>query len=450
MLALSRAFKLSSVSLKQTLQIDDWNYAHYLAAAFCACAILIPLGGEILFALIALVGCYRLAVPSHRQNVLNQIGVDKTDWLLMGLAIASIFFLKAISLGWTIAFKASVRDVGTHTHFLLFIPVVAALSSLKQSDQAQLAAKAGCIVAGCIGGVWAVGHELYRWHINSDVLFKAGAQNAIVLGGFACILTIWLFLWFTQQARVWTGLGLLGAVIMMLSTGRRTPVMAIAVVIVVLSLMRWRQMRRIRIDSAGVDTKEQSKTLNRSALWLFGIIGCIVAIAVTASSWQLAATEMQKYLSQRDASTSIGARLELYTVAIKAFKAAPWFGHGAGTTYELVQRFSDQAKNVFWTGHMHNQYFQWLTETGLVGLVFVVMTLHRVWQSLTQRIDAALTWAWPASLLIAIAVWALVSAVFKQGLVNAYFVFMLALLWLWTHPNPAPLGTVTKQSNHHR
>lgn len=434
----ARKLQTTSVSVKPVSTsafspFTNWGPANYLAAAFCCFALLVPLGGEALFAVTALLGCYKLAVPTQRKRVFDQLQIDKQDLLWTGFAIGSIFLIKLASLGWTIAFKASWRDVGTHIHFALFIPVVAALITLKHQDQAEQAAKIGFILTGLVGGIWAIAHVVNGWSSTTPVLFKAGAQNAIVLGGFACVLAVWLFLWFIKQPNVWTAAALIGAVIMMLATGRRTPVLALIAVAVIVGAMRlWQSRNAIR------------KKAPNKAYWFLAIACLVIMVIATASSWQLAIDEIQKYVHTRDASTSVGARLELYTVAIKAIQAAPWFGHGAGTTFELVQRYSDQAKNVFWTGHMHNQYFQWLTESGVVGMAIICAALGWIWRTLTrsQKTASEYTWAWPASLLIVIAAWALLSAVFKQGLVNAYFVFMLALLWLWTHP--------TKQSIHHQ
>ena len=427
------------MSFNRLLGLSEWGPAHYLAAAFCCVALLVPLGGEALFAVTALIGCYKLAIRSQRKRVFAQVQIDKQDLLWTGLAIASIFLIKLASLGWTIDQRASVRDVGTHIHFALFIPVVAALITLKQTAQAEHAAKAGCVLAGLVGGIWAIVHVVKSGSAATPVLFKAGAQNAIVLGGFACVLAVWLFLWFIKQPKAWTAAALTGAITMMLATGRRTPVLSLmAVTVIVGMIVLWRSRNSLR----------KNTSINR--YWLLAL-GCLtILIFATASSWQLAWVEIQKYAQTRDPSTSVGARLELYTVALKAIQAAPWFGHGAGTTFELVQRYSDQAKNVFWTGHMHNQYFQWLTESGIVGMVIICAALGWIWHTLTRNIKTTSggpntwAWAWPASLLIVIAVWALLSAVFKQGLVNAYFVFMLALLWLWTHPTPKEAHLATE------
>ena len=417
------------MSFHRILGVSGWRPAHYLVVAFCCVALLVPLGGETLFAVTALIGCYKLIVPSQRKQVFDQIQIDKQDLLWTGLAVASILLIKLVSLGWTINFKASWRDVGTHIHFALFIPVVAALVSLKQKAQAENAAKAGCILAGLFGGIWAIAHVVKSGASVTPVLFEAGAQNAIVLGGFACILTVWLFLWFVKQPEAWTAAALTGAIIMMLATGRRTPVLSlIAVAVIVGAMHLWRSRNLIK------------KQIAIKQYWFLAVACLVVLFIATASSWQLALVEIQNYAQTRNPSTSVGARLELYTVAVKAFQAAPWLGHGAGTTFELVQNYSDQAKNVFWTGHMHNQYFQWLTESGTSGMAIICAALGWIWHTLTSskktKDAGSNTWAWPASLLIVIAVWALFSAVFKQGLVNSYFVFMLALLWLWTHSAP--------------
>ena len=69
------------VSPTQLLPFNGWGPATYLAAAFCCCALLVPLGGEALFAVTALLGCYKLAVPTQRKRVFDNLQIDKQDLL---------------------------------------------------------------------------------------------------------------------------------------------------------------------------------------------------------------------------------------------------------------------------------------------------------------------------------------------------------------------------------
>jgi O-antigen ligase len=70
-------------------------------------------------------------------------------------------------------------------------------------------------------------------------------------------------------------------------------------------------------------------------------------------------------------------RIISWTAASNAIQAAPWFGHGLGSSYNLFFRFVSADTRLYWEersfNHVHSEYLEYLEEAGLVGgLLFLI------------------------------------------------------------------------------
>ncbi|MCP4297669.1 MAG: hypothetical protein GY786_18885, partial [Proteobacteria bacterium] len=66
-----------------------------------------------------------------------------------------------------------------------------------------------------------------------------------------------------------------------------------------------------------------------------------------------------------------------WMAAYESIKAAPWFGHGLGSSYNLFFSFVPANARLFWSehsyNHVHSEYLEYLQEAGLVGgMVFLI------------------------------------------------------------------------------
>lgn len=74
--------------------------------------------------------------------------------------------------------------------------------------------------------------------------------------------------------------------------------------------------------------------------------------------------------AQGNYSTSLGFRVALWDIGLKAFRETPWFGHGVGATQSLIRRgFRDQFGMDAGFNHFHNGFLTALVQAGILGAV---------------------------------------------------------------------------------
>ena len=88
--------------------------------------------------------------------------------------------------------------------------------------------------------------------------------------------------------------------------------------------------------------------------------------------------EVRAAISAGQYDTNQGKRVAGFLVAVEMVKERPVLGTGAGHNMELFQQVLDDHHPdlkpfVGWFPHLHNQYLQSITETGLVGLALLLL-----------------------------------------------------------------------------
>jgi O-antigen ligase len=408
--------------------ITGWGWREYLVACYGSAAMLLPGGGEFLFAFTALIGLFHLSLPSLRSALATQLQQSrKLDFVLLSLAFASIFLVKALSLLWSIKPAVSFRDLSTHVHFIAF-PLVAAV--LLGCRHLMTALSVGAQATGIVGGLWATAYIFKNANNPEPFIFEAGGQNPLVLALFVAILIVWLFIELTRQFSWLRLAAIVGSISMLVATGRRTPIVALAAVILVGCVTyAYQTYRNKRAGIRGQRVRHWRRYVGALGLAL----SCAAALAANRwTEWQLAISEFQRFFAQGKVDTSIGTRLELYQVALRAIELQPWLGYGAGTTRELVARHSEKLAHLHSSTHFHNQYLQWLTESGVIGTALITIGLVWIWRSVVSgpARKGSKVWPYAASMMVVYAVSALSGSILKQGLVNSFFVFFAAALWI--------------------
>jgi len=85
----------------------------------------------------------------------------------------------------------------------------------------------------------------------------------------------------------------------------------------------------------------------------------------------LAVTEFQQHKGGNDYS-SIGSRLQMWSVSADLIQQSPWLGHGPGSYSGLArQRFADETMCAVGCVHPHNQFLLIWVELGLPGLILL-------------------------------------------------------------------------------
>lgn len=102
-----------------------------------------------------------------------------------------------------------------------------------------------------------------------------------------------------------------------------------------------------------------------------------VGIVIAAFGFQTIAGRLDFLRSDWDAlgahgnyDTSLGIRVALWEIGLKAFREMPVFGHGAGATQLLIkQGFQDQFAMSLGFNHFHNGFLTALVQAGILGAV---------------------------------------------------------------------------------
>ncbi|KJY84144.1 hypothetical protein TW81_04910 [Vibrio galatheae] len=88
--------------------------------------------------------------------------------------------------------------------------------------------------------------------------------------------------------------------------------------------------------------------------------------------WERTTQEFHR-ISQGDYRTSIGIRLTLWKNSVEMMKAGPIIGIGSDELRNRLDNITDKWARGF--AHLHNQYLQILVESGLLGLLIVIVWL---------------------------------------------------------------------------
>jgi O-antigen ligase len=143
--------------------------------------------------------------------------------------------------------------------------------------------------------------------------------------------------------------------------------------------------------------------------------------------------QINAYINQGDASTSVGIRLYIWETAWHDFLKKPIIGHGPGNfkglTYHSLLRDNYQTeKNIH--SHAHNEYLHALATKGLVGLitllgVFIVPLLAAAKLYRQQEITYAFALA---GTVLSFASFGLTDMVLMKGTGATLYTFLIATL----------------------
>ena len=366
----------------------------------------LKLMGEALFLAMAGAGCYlywrgpRLLLP-------------RRIWCLAA-SLAALVLLKALSLFWAEDLQLAGRDVATHLHLLLFIPVLILLLRATHPWQAALT---GITAALLFCGSWAIVHALYVEDVVRHRL-EVGAQNALVLCAIVVPYTLWLSLVWLRSRQYGVLLAVLAGWLTVAVSASRTPFLVLLVLSLLMGFWHFRRLPRLWLASLLILGAVISLALHTPTGK-----GTTLAISVQV---QRALTEIEQYNSNAVSNTSVGNRLELWSIAREAFLAAPWLGHGAGSAPILVKHYAPEKSSRMLKHHFHNQYLQIATELGTAGLLLLAGIILAAWAALRGssrflRESAAVFLA--STLLLG-----LTSIFLKQGLLNTFFIGSLSVL----------------------
>lgn len=424
-----------------------WSLPDLLIFLFLPAAFLLPAGGEAVFALAAGWGTFSFA--KDRLGKVHEVRNGQfANAKVIGIALATILAIKIASLTWSIDLKATIRDIGTHIHFALFLPV---LYGISKSERPFEFFRLGAIVAAVGCGLWACAHIVKFNFDFSQLEFEARAQNSLVLALLANCVVAWLVIFYLQKPTPLVALAGLLAVVAVIASGRRTGVLTLAVNLTICAAQYLRNQYQ---------TRTTIKRLNRQkflAIVLFATLMVWIALYYfSRSAWDLGLSEYLQSVTSDAVAGSIGMRLSLYKTAIRSFIDAPLLGHGAGTTAAILREFYVPSSEVPPYTHFHNHFLQYLSDVGLIGTCGMIAGLFVAGISIMHQMNGAvLSRALPVLMFSSFLIFSLTNLAFKQGLQNSFFIFSLAIFFrfgrTYVHTVSAQrsAGEVAKDSIHH-
>jgi len=403
--------------------------------AFFAVVLTVKGAGELAFAFSVVA-----ALVMWKRSKLLIAEVDRVSLRWIALAIASLPCLKALSVLWSIDPGRTITDVGTHLHFIFWLPLTLLFLRAREPLEAFVR---GLLWAAALMVIWAITHAIhYGIHVpplNADGRLEAGAQNPGVLGQLATVCALSLAVATALRYRF---MHLCGTSVMTLTVvlaAGRSHMLALGIGLLTILIAI--------LFSRGDVCQRGSR---RGAAWL--VLPAVLAwgglIAMTPA-FQQALQEFRGYQTfnaapppvgsaantppadavQHAVGNSVGNRAALYDIATRAFPDSPVLGFGAGSTQAIATHYAGDAVQFMWAAHFHQQYLQVLLETGVIGAIAASAALCAIAMWFWRRTVAKRQLRWTAMALIGtFGVVGLFTGVLQQGLVHSFATMMLAVL----------------------
>lgn len=384
------------------------NLPDCLIFLFPATSILIPGGGELIFAISAIAGV--ITYIKHRVN--NKVSHTLNSLAIFSIALSLIFFIKLLSVTWSITPSASLRDTGTHIHFLFAFPIT---YIFLQSSKIENQLKYGTIFATICAGLFATYHIIRYGFDFQNLHFEAFAQNSLVLALLASCFLGWLIVWQLNTPSRNNTIAILFASILIYSTGRRTGLLALLAL-------------SFGIPYFASKSLPQSLKSNFKKALLITALLLFTVITLSFSSWQKAYHEILTFTNNSNNVTSVGDRLKFYQIGSQAIIESPFWGQGAGTTRSVVKKFNADPSPPT-QGHFHNFLLQSLVDVGLLGTLITLLALTAAFKLLIfpSRIAKPSTLL-AIAVIISYLIFGLTNLAFKQGLQNSFFILSISML----------------------
>jgi len=377
-------------------------YFNYLCAIIPAFILVIPAAGEVAFALLALysfIYCYQQKI-----NPLTHV---------YSQAIASIclayFSVALLSILTSDVSLYAFKRLGTNIHFLVAPWMAVLLSQQLNKHFLLMAIKNGAILAGIV----ALIQYFYLGELRAH-----GTVNEIPFGDIALLLSFFSLLNIhreTNRQKCFSLLSfILGCSAVMFSLSRGAWI-AVPFLLILLLFIWYKQ---------GSITLKPLIGLSIIAIILLGAIGLSPQVQSRFNALQ---QDIDSY--EQNSFTPVGIRIALWKAAIKAIPSHPILGFGLHNTQQVTANFVDNKHlkpMLPQLRHFHNEYLTTLVGKGAVGLIALLMLLIApcfiFYRYLKNQPFAGLV----LLLCTGYAIFGLTNLAFGHGIMNTFFVFMLA------------------------
>lgn len=391
---------------------------NYLAGFIPAFILIIPAAGEISFSLLTLYSFYYCL--QKKINPFTNKQTAAIAFFCMTYFLTALFSILASDIS-LYAFKR----LGTNIHFLLAPWLAVLLSQQINKKTLSIAIKTGAALAGIVA--------LFQFfYLNQRA---HGSVNAIPFGDISLLLSFFSIINIHNESkltRIFSFLSfILGctAVIFSLSRGAWVTIPFLLMVV----LFTWYKQNTVTFKQL-------------STLLIIGIIS--MSAASLSPQVQSRINNIKADISSYETNklSPVGARLMLWDIAITAIPAHPIAGFGLHNTKQVITEFvkdTQLRKKLHQFGHFHNEYLTTLVGKGALGLISLLTLLIVPFFLMYPYLPNTKNNYLPSIVLLlstGYAFFGLTNLAFGHGVMNTFFVFILASASTAIHPNKHPLN----------
>ncbi|MCA0048041.1 O-antigen ligase family protein [Mesorhizobium sp. B283B1A] len=279
------------------------------------------------------------------------------DPAMMALTVAFYAYCAA-NLAASIVNNAIVRDASHLIPLItfLFFPISYSTWSITQKTT-LVRIIVLCSMAACFAALLLAIFQQYWFGMRAE----GGSGNAIVFAEVLCLAVMVCVagaLSGVERHRTALICAALGGTIAIVYSGTRIIWLAlliagIAVLLINQHRVRGRNVVRLLLLAVAV-----------------GIVIAAFGFQTISGRLDFLRSDLSALGSHGDYNTSVGIRVALWQIGLKAFREMPLFGHGVGATQLLIsQGFQNQFALPLGFNHFHNGFLTALVQAGTLGAV---------------------------------------------------------------------------------
>ena len=245
----------------------------------------------------------------------------------------------------------------------LFIPFVMGLRATGN----QLLVSRGFFLGGSAGGLAAAFFSGYSLLMHPGVRVGAPISNPIPFAQIATILALMAFVSIFNSDRYWerilSVLGFLGAVFTIYASGSYGPLLGCCSgLLVIVAFLFGRRPSRFVLLGVGI----------------LLVAFVLILMSLLAGKFHQIISDISSYAAGSGMDTSQGNRLILWSISMGEIAHSPFYGIGPGHFGDVLEDFcaANQCSPDFrGFNHVHSQYFETALNSGLIGLLGLLVSL---------------------------------------------------------------------------
>lgn len=251
-----------------------------------------------------------------------------------------------------------LRVIDNPSRILLFIPLILLLSQFKINIKMLIHA---IPVGSAVTGLIAVFQKFildYPIAFIEFMIIQAG-DIAMSLGSLSLVISLYLAIKKQYKIAVlyflFSCLGMYASVL----TQTRGAAISLIITLPLIFSLYYKQLNKKFVVTSGI------------GLIVVGILAVSTSTAIK-DKFNMITTQIENYIEYNDASTSVGARLDMWKGTLLAVKEKPVLGWGDNGYGELKKELAQKGLIAHNTVHFsteHNQYLDTLAKRGIIGFI---------------------------------------------------------------------------------